>query len=251
MNIVNNLQVSVPFTDLITQIPNYTRFMKDILTRKYQLNSVQTMAFPEECNALSQGTLPIKNEDPGSFSISCLIGDVFIDKALCDLGASVSVMPYSICTRINMGKIESTLIIIQMTDRSVKRPIGILKDVPVKVGKFFIPVDFVIMDIPGDSRTPIILWRPFLYTADAVIKVGEGTITLRVETDEITFNLSKTLSYPMLESPLCFIDTIDTAVQDMWPESHLRDPLDALMCLEDFAGNETDVDAYMVEFEML
>ena len=79
-----------------------------------------------------------------------------------------------------------------------------MKDVLVKVGKLFILVDFVIMDIPENSLTPIILKQPFLYTADAVIKVGEGAITLWVGTDEITFNLSKTLSHPMLESPFMF-----------------------------------------------
>ncbi|XP_074305011.1 uncharacterized protein LOC141639941 [Silene latifolia] len=82
------IQVTVPFIELITQIPSYTKLMKDILTRKRTFDNVETIAFTAECSALLQNKSPPKLKDPGSFSIPCTIGTYTIDKALCDLGAS-------------------------------------------------------------------------------------------------------------------------------------------------------------------
>ncbi|XP_074321749.1 uncharacterized protein LOC141658903 [Silene latifolia] len=120
LEIVKNLQVTVPFTELITQVPSYAKFMKDILTRKRSFNEVETIAFSEECSALLQSKSPPKLKDPGSFSIPCTIGTHVIDKALCDLGASVSVMPYSVCEKLNMGHLKVTNVTLQMVDRTVK-----------------------------------------------------------------------------------------------------------------------------------
>jgi len=87
-----------------------------------------------------------------------------ISRALCNLGASMSLMPYSICKKLQVGDLKSTAISLQLADRSIKYPIGILKDVPLQVGKFFIPCDFIVMEMEQDSRIPIILGRPFLAT---------------------------------------------------------------------------------------
>ena len=105
---------------------------------------------------------------------------MFIDKALCDLGASVSVMPLSICNKLDMGSLKSTNVTLQMADRSTKRPLGVLEDVPVRVGKFFIPVDLIVLDMAEDIHIPIILGTPFLRTAGAVIDLRTGSITLHV-----------------------------------------------------------------------
>ncbi|XP_074304270.1 uncharacterized protein LOC141638985 [Silene latifolia] len=152
-------------------VPSYAKFMKDILTRKRSFNEVETIAFTEECSALLQSKSPPKLKDPGSFSIPCTIGTHVIDKALCDLGASVSVMPYSVCEKLNMGHLKVTNVTLQMADRKVKRPLGVLEDVPVKIGKLFIPVDFIVLDMAEDTQIPIILGRPFLHTTGAIIDV--------------------------------------------------------------------------------
>ena len=102
LDVVKKLQVSVPFTDLLAQVPSYAKFMKDVLNKKKNLLDHDTVAFTEQCSAIMQNRSPTKLEDPGSFSIPCTIGTVFIEKALCDLGASVSVIPYSVCERLNM-----------------------------------------------------------------------------------------------------------------------------------------------------
>ncbi|XP_074314466.1 uncharacterized protein LOC141649680 [Silene latifolia] len=148
--------------------------MKDILTKKRTFDDVETIAFTAECTALLKNKSPPKLKDPGSFSISCTIGTYTIDKALCDLGASMSVMPYSICDKLNMGVLKCTSVTLQMADRSIKCPLGVLQDVSVKVGKFLIPVDFIVLDMAEDAQIPIIFGRPFLHTARAVIDVKNG-----------------------------------------------------------------------------
>ena len=180
LEVVKDLKVTVPFTELITQIPSYAKFMKEILTRKRSISEVETVAFTAECSAVLQNKSPPKLKDPGSFSIPCHIGNLLIDNALCDLGASVSVMPLSVCSKLNMGKLKATNITLQMADRSFKYPLGVLEDVPVRVGKFYIPVDFVVLDMAEDMQTPIILGRPFLNTAGAIIDVKCGKLTLSV-----------------------------------------------------------------------
>ena len=94
LEVVKNLQVTVPFTDLITQVPAYAKFMKDILTRKRAFDEVETVAFTEQCSALLQNKSPPKLKDPGSYSIPCHVGNLYVDKALCDLGAALVLCPY-------------------------------------------------------------------------------------------------------------------------------------------------------------
>ncbi|XP_074318579.1 uncharacterized protein LOC141655395 [Silene latifolia] len=106
------------------------QFMKDISTKKRTFDDVETIAFTSTCSALLQNKSPSKLKDPDSFSIPCTIGTYTIDKALCDLGASVSVVLYSICDKLNMGVLKYTSVTLQMADRSIKRSLGVLEDVP-------------------------------------------------------------------------------------------------------------------------
>nr|XP_017245793.1 PREDICTED: uncharacterized protein LOC108217475 [Daucus carota subsp. sativus] len=236
MKLVKNLEVTVPFTDLISQVPSYAKFLKDILTKKRSFGEVETVAFTEECSAVLQNKSPPKLKDPGSFSIPCHLGALFIDKALCDLGASVSVMPLSIFQKLNMGDLKCTQMTLQMADRSIKYPLGILEDVPVRVGKFYIPVDSVVLDMEEDSQIPIILGRPFLCTAGAAIDVKNETLTLCVGDNKSTFTLTSALKSPMLENTCCRIDVIDAIVQDELPQVLLDDPLEAVLMLEAYEG---------------
>ncbi|XP_057249286.1 uncharacterized protein LOC104908630 [Beta vulgaris subsp. vulgaris] len=98
---------------------------------------------------------------PGSYSIPVKLGDIEIKNALCDLGASVSLMPLSICKKLNMGELKPTRISLQLADRTVKFPLGILEDVPLRVGKFLIPSDFVVMEMKKMQTFPLFLGDPF------------------------------------------------------------------------------------------
>ncbi|XP_074321390.1 uncharacterized protein LOC141657892 [Silene latifolia] len=120
-------------------MPTYSKFLKDILTNKRTLGDQQMMAMEEECSALLLNKLPHKLGDPGSFSIPCVVGVVPISRALCDLGASVSVLPLKVAKKIDICDLISTNMTLQLADRSVKRPLGVHEDVPVKVGKYLIP----------------------------------------------------------------------------------------------------------------
>ncbi|XP_010692570.1 uncharacterized protein LOC104905667 [Beta vulgaris subsp. vulgaris] len=196
---VKNLEVTVAFTHLISQVPMYAKFLKDMITKKKDFGGIDRVALTEECSIVLQNKIPLKLKYPGSFSIPCHVGALFIDKALCDLGASVSVMPLSIFNKLNLGALKYTQITLQMADRSVKYPLGILDDVSVRVGKFYIPVDFVVLDMKEDSQIPIILGRPFLCTASVVIDVKSGSLTLGVGA----------IKSPMLEHTCCRIDILD------------------------------------------
>ncbi|WJX45921.1 hypothetical protein P8452_32768 [Trifolium repens] len=177
VKLLKQLNITIPFTEAINQMPSYAKFLKEILTNKKKIDE-ETVMLTAECSAILQNKMPPKLQDPGSFSIPCVIGPYVIDKALCDLGASISLMPMSICEKLKLGDLRPTRMSIQFADRSVKYPLGILENVPVRVGQFFIPTDFIVMDIKGDSNTPIILGRPFLATAGAIIEkiVGEEKI---------------------------------------------------------------------------
>ncbi|XP_057999237.1 uncharacterized protein LOC131178306 [Hevea brasiliensis] len=116
------------------------------------LEDYENVALTEECSAILQNKLPPKLKDPGSFSIPCHIGETSIERALCDLGASVSLVPLSICEKLKVGDLKPTTISLQLADRSIKYPVGILENVPLKVGKFFIPVDFIVLEVEEDVR---------------------------------------------------------------------------------------------------
>ncbi|XP_074296920.1 uncharacterized protein LOC141627583 [Silene latifolia] len=226
MEVVKNLQVSVPFTDLITQVSAYAKFMKEILTRKSSFDEVETVAFTQKCRAAMHATILPKLKDPGSFSIPCHIGHLAISKALCDSRASVNVMPYSICKKLNIGQLNITNMTLQMADRSLQCPLGVLEDVPVRIGKYFIPVDFVILDMAEDVHILIILGSPFLYTTGAIIDLGRGRLTLVLGDERITFDLEKALKQPMIEETCNRIDIIDLTVDDSLSLNLDRDPLE-------------------------
>ncbi|CAM8975217.1 unnamed protein product [Rhodiola kirilowii] len=162
VDMMRKLYVTLPFTDVITQAPSYARFLKDIVTCRRTIEEVDSISLNEECSAIFHPNMPPKLGDPGSFSISCYIGGVKIERAMCDLGASISLMPYSLCKKLNIGEPMPTQMTLRLTDRSSRFPRGILKDVPVKVGNFHIPGDFVVLEMEEDTEIPILLGRPFL-----------------------------------------------------------------------------------------
>ncbi|XP_074327826.1 uncharacterized protein LOC141665743 [Apium graveolens] len=145
-------------------MPSYVKFMKDILSRKRRLEEFVTVALTEECSAILQKKLPPKLKDPGSFTIPCTIGMQCFGKALYDLGASVNLMPLSIFTKLGVGEVKPTSVILQLADRSLAYPRGIVEDVIVKVDTFIFPADFIVLDIEEESEIPLLLGRPFLAT---------------------------------------------------------------------------------------
>ncbi|GKC13248.1 ribonuclease H-like domain, reverse transcriptase, RNA-dependent DNA polymerase, partial [Tanacetum coccineum] len=143
---------------------------------------------------LHNDTLPQKEKDLGSFTLPCYIYNVFFEKALDDLGASVSVMPFLTYTNLGLGELVYTKLTEELADRMVKHPKGIKENVLVGIGKFVFPIDFIILDMPKDVKVPLIFERPFLSTAHAKIDVFTRKITLRVGDEKIIFKSVKLAS---------------------------------------------------------
>ncbi|KAI3445254.1 hypothetical protein Pfo_001919, partial [Paulownia fortunei] len=160
------------------------------------LEEYETVALTEECSVILQRKLPPKLKDPGSFTIPCTIGNSFFDKALCDLGASINLMPLSIFRKLRLGEAKPTTVSLQLADRSIKYPRRVIEDVLVKVDKFIFPADFIVLDMEEDQDIPIILGRPFLATGRALIDVQKGELILRVQDEQVSFNVFKEIKSP-------------------------------------------------------
>ncbi|XP_057802972.1 uncharacterized protein LOC131018267 [Salvia miltiorrhiza] len=141
LEIFKKLHINLPLVEALQEMPQYAKFLKDIISRKKRLGEFETVNLNEECSAILQKKLPAKLKDPGSFTISCIIGGQQFGKALCDLGASINLMPLSIFQRLAIGEMKPTSIALQMADRSVTYPRGIVEDVLVKVNEFIFPAD--------------------------------------------------------------------------------------------------------------
>ena len=176
------MKVNIPLLDIIKQVPGYAKFLKDLCTIKKGLGIEKKAFLTEQVSAIIQSKNPVKYKDPGSPTISVNIGGTCIDKSLLDLGASVNLLPYSVYKQLGLGELKPTNITLSLADRLVKIPKGIVEDVLVKVEKFYYPVDFVVLDTePIENRpnhVPIILGRPFLATANAVINCRNGVMQL-------------------------------------------------------------------------
>ncbi|XP_073138284.1 uncharacterized protein [Henckelia pumila] len=175
-----------PRKDALAQMPSYTKFLKGILTNKRKLTNLDTVTLNEKCSVVLLNKLPPKLRNPGIFSIPCSMS---FDKALCDLGASIKLMSYSLAKKLDIGVMEPTTMSLKLADRSIKHPKGIMENVFLKVNEFIFPVDFVVLDMDDDRETPLILGRSFLATSRALIDVQKGELILRLNEKQVVFNM--------------------------------------------------------------
>ncbi|XP_047949063.1 uncharacterized protein LOC125194890 [Salvia hispanica] len=168
LDIFRKVDVNIPLVEALQQMPMYAMFLKDVISKKLKWVDNETVSMSENCSAIIQKKLPAKLKDPGSFNISCVIGDDKHTNALCDLGSSINLMPLSFFRKMKIGTLKSTRITLQMADRSVTYPKGIIEDVLVRVNEFIFPIDFVVLDMEEDRNVPLILGQPFLVTRKAI-----------------------------------------------------------------------------------
>ncbi|KAK5771712.1 hypothetical protein PVK06_047952 [Gossypium arboreum] len=190
-------------------MPNAVKFLKELLTNKRKLDEASHVELNAICSAILQNKLANKLKDPGSFTIPCLIGSLDVNNALADLGASINVMPYKMFKQLGLGKPKQTRMSIQLADKTIRFPRGIIEDVLVKIDKFIFLVDFVLLDIEEDSNVPLILGRPFLATARTIIDVGTGELTLRVGDETITLQARNSSNTSKIEGD-CINRTTNT-----------------------------------------
>jgi len=190
------------------QMPTYAKFMKELLTKKIKFFE-ETMELEAGCSAIIQKSLPQKSKDLGSFTIPVTIGTLLVDKALLDLGANINLMPLSMLRRIGDLEVKPTRMTLQLADKSLKYPYGVVEDVLVKVDKFIFLVDFVVMDIEEDIEVPLILGRPFMKTAKVIIDGDDGKLKVRMQDDEVNFNVFGAMQHTK-DKQQCFkVDVID------------------------------------------
>ena len=209
LEVLRQVKVNIPLLDLIKQVPAYAKFLKDLCTIKKGLGIEKKAFLTEHVSAIIQRKYPIKYKDPGSPTIPVNIGGNSIDKSLLDLGASVNLMPYSVYIQLGLGELKPTNITLSLADRSVKIPKGIVEDVLVKIDKFYYPVDFVVLDTEPSSsepsHVPIILGRPFLATANAIINCRNGIMQLTFGNMTLELNIFHLNNKPNLletENPI-------------------------------------------------
>ncbi|GJU91722.1 DNA-directed DNA polymerase [Tanacetum coccineum] len=217
---LKQLHINFPFIEALAQMLKYAKFLKSLLTNKARLEEAHKITMNEICYAVLLNKLPSKEKDPGSFTIPCDIGQLHIDNALADLRASTSLMPYTMHEKLGLGEPKATRMSLELADRSIQYPRGIIENVLIKVDKFVLPIDFVILDMPEDSRVPIILGRPFLATARAIIDMFNKNITLRVGDDEVIFDVDQSIKRPTTEDDECYGiddlgDTINEEAQEL------------------------------------
>ncbi|PHT32201.1 hypothetical protein CQW23_28538 [Capsicum baccatum] len=195
MNMLKQLTINVPLVEALEQMPGYAKFMKDLLTKK-RAASYELKDTVHHCSIIATRSLVQKKADPGAFTIPCTVGYLNFAKALCDLGASINLMPLSIYRKLGLGDPTPTNMRLVMADRSVKRPVGTLNDVLVKVSSFIFPVDFVILDCEVDSKVPIILGRPFLATGSVLIDMKANELLFRLNDEVVHFYICKAMKQP-------------------------------------------------------
>ncbi|XP_022846278.1 uncharacterized protein LOC111369022 [Olea europaea var. sylvestris] len=216
LDVFKKLHINISFAEALAQMPNYAKFMKDILSNKRKLEDNETVMLTEECSAIFQHKLPPKLNDPGN-------------KALCDLGASINLMPLSLFKKLGLGEAKATTISLQLADRSIKHPRGICEDILVKVDKFIFPVDFIILDMEKDRDVPLILGRPFLATGRALIDVQKDQLILRLDEEGLTINVFRAFKFQNELDSCMQIDIIREAVLEAFKLDHPQDPLEAFL----------------------
>ncbi|KAL6281817.1 hypothetical protein ACE6H2_012746 [Prunus campanulata] len=232
LEMFKKLEINIPFADALEQMPNYAKFMKDIISKKRKFGDHEKIQLTEECSAILQRKLPLKQKDRGSFKIPCIIGTNLFEKALCDLGSSINLLPLSVAKNIGIGEIKPTTVSLQMADRSIAYPEGIIEDVLVKVDKLIFPADFLVLDMEEDYETQLILGRPFLITARTLIDVEQGVLTVRIGEEAATFKVFEAGKFPR-EAEDCFrVDLVDTAISEKFRVEKPTDPMEAALAGE-------------------
>ncbi|GJR53526.1 reverse transcriptase domain-containing protein [Tanacetum coccineum] len=214
--IFKDMSFEISFMDALTLMPKFASTLKALIGNKEKLSEMARTPLNEHCSAVILNKLPEKLGDPGRFLIPCKFPGMDECLALADLGASINLMPFSVWKKLNLPNLTPTCMTLELADRSISRPIGIAKDVNVKVGVFQFLADFVVVDFEPDPRVPLILGRCFLKTGRALIDVYEGELTLRVGNEAITYNLDQTSRYSVNYNDMTAnrIDVVELACEE-------------------------------------
>ncbi|GJY58506.1 reverse transcriptase domain-containing protein [Tanacetum coccineum] len=212
---IHAVRINVPLIGVLAGMPNYGKFLKELISNKHKIKQISATFLSAKSSAMIKNKVPPKLGDPESFLIPCNFNKTFSCNALADLGASINLMPYSLYAKLSLETLKPTKMSIRLADRSFQYPVGIDENMLVEVGKFTFLVDFVIFEMEEDSKVPLILGRPFLHTADAVIRVKQKQLNLGVGTERMIFNIDSAMKHSYSNDDTCFsIDVIDEILEE-------------------------------------
>ncbi|GJT42691.1 reverse transcriptase domain-containing protein [Tanacetum coccineum] len=230
------LHINISLADALVLILKYQKMLKSLLSNKEKLLELANTPLNENCLAFILKKLPEKLGDPGKFLIPCGFSELKC-KALADLGASINLMPLLVWKKLGLPELISTRMTLELANRTICTPAGIARDVFVPVGKFTFPADFIIVDYESDPRVPLILGRPFLRTARALIDVHGEEMILRDGDERLILNMrndtSRYSNTPQKES----INMID--IYNISHEEYLEDLLANEKITNHPSGNPT------------
>nr|GEW53416.1 hypothetical protein [Tanacetum cinerariifolium] len=219
MEIFCDLHFELSFADALVHTPKFAPMFKKLLNNKDKLIELTKTPLNENCSAMVLKKFPEKLGDPGQFLIPCDFSEFDNCLALADLGASINLMPLSIWKKLRLPTLNDTKMVLELADRGISKPTGVAKNVFMKVGKFYFPVDFVVLDFIANPRVPLILGQPFLSTVHALIDVYEGEITLRHDEQSLTLKCGDTPSISKYKfQSLNKVDFIDAGESDFYSE---------------------------------
>nr|GEW63360.1 reverse transcriptase domain-containing protein [Tanacetum cinerariifolium] len=209
--IFQDLHFDISFTDALLLMPKFASTIKSLLGNKDKLFELGKIPLNENYSAMLLKNLSEKLGDPSKFLIPCDFPRMDVCHALADLGASINLMPLFIWKKISLPELTPTRMTLKLANRSITHAKEVVEDFFIKVGKFYFPNDFVVIEFEADPRVPLILGRSFLRTGHALIDVYGEEITLRVNDEAVTFNLNQATRYSFTYDDLSVnkIDVID------------------------------------------
>ncbi|GKB71556.1 reverse transcriptase domain-containing protein, partial [Tanacetum coccineum] len=192
LKMFKQLRLEIGLKDALVEMPKFNKWLSGLLRNKEKLEEIAITTMNAECSAIILNKVPEKLEDPGKFLIPCALQELDRTSALADSGASINLLPHSIYKpHWALDFDYHSELTLELANRSVTHPMGIAEDVVVRVDGFTFLADFVVVNFEPDPRVPIILGRPFLRTAKALIDLYEEKLTLRVGSDELVFYAEK------------------------------------------------------------
>nr|GFA12212.1 reverse transcriptase domain-containing protein [Tanacetum cinerariifolium] len=199
MEIFQDLHFELSFANALVHMPKFAPTFKKLLNNKDKLIELTKTPLSKNYSAVVLKELPEKLSDPGRFLIPCEFLEFDNCLALADLEASINLMPLSIWKKLRLPTLNDTKIVLELADRTISKPTGVAKNVFVKVGKFYFLADFIVLDFVADPRVPLILGRPFLSTAHAIINIFEREIIIRQNQQSLTIQCSDIPSVKKIE----------------------------------------------------
>ncbi|XP_026405753.1 uncharacterized protein LOC113301220 [Papaver somniferum] len=145
LDVFQQVKINIPLLRVIKQFPSYAKFLKYLCTVKRKHNVQEKAFLTEQVSSILKYNTPPKYKDPGYPTISCIIGDFMIKQALLDLGSSVNLLPFSVYEQLGLGELKPTSVTLQLAERSVKAPKGIVENVVIQIDKFYYHVDFIFL----------------------------------------------------------------------------------------------------------